>query len=84
MNEDIIGMEDMAAVYQVTDGFGIDREAISVPLEKADPGSVTRGPDGEIEITVPVAATNESWLDFLRNELLRLGLQIQASDEDSG
>ena len=34
MEPEIIGMDDMLAVYEITDLFGIDRESISVPLEK--------------------------------------------------
>ena len=43
MSEQIIGMDDMMAVYEVTDRFGIDRETISVPLEKEGHGNVVRG-----------------------------------------
>lgn len=49
MAEDIIGMEDMMAIYEVTDRFGIDRESISVPLEKAGAGRVAREPRGVIQ-----------------------------------
>ena len=28
MSEEIIGMDDMMAIYEVTDRFGIDRESI--------------------------------------------------------
>ena len=42
MSEQIIGMDDMMAVYEVTDLFGIDRETISVPLEREGQGSVSR------------------------------------------
>ena len=52
MTEDIIGMREMGAIFSVTDGFGISREQISVPLEKEDPGVVRRLPTGEIEIVV--------------------------------
>ena len=47
MPGEIIGMEDMMAIYEVTDRFEIDRETISVPLEKLGDGSVTgeRGRD---------------------------------------
>ena len=83
MNEDIIGMTDMAAIYDVTDRFGIDREAISVPLEKAERGSVKKDPSGELEITVPAVAAADKWIDFLRSELELLGFELRDIDEDS-
>ena len=54
MADKIIVMDDMMAVYDVTDLFGIDRETISVPLGKEGSGSVIGGPGGDVEITVPV------------------------------
>ena len=77
MSEQIIGMDDMMAVYEVTDLFGIDRETISVPLERGGQGSVTRGPDGGIEITVPAAVPTRDWLPILTEELRALGFEPQ-------
>ena len=53
MVEGIIGMDDMGLIFQVTDAMGIDRESISVPLGKEDPGAVRKLPSGEVEIVVP-------------------------------
>ena len=82
MSEQIIGMDDMMAVYEVTDLFGIDRETISVPLEREGRGSVTRGPDGGIEITVPAAVPTRDWLPSLTEELRALGFEPQDEEED--
>ena len=38
MADGIIGMEDMDAIFSVTDSFGIHRESVSVELSKEDPG----------------------------------------------
>ena len=46
MSEEIIGMDDMMAIYEVTDRFGIDRESIGVPLEKDGDGAVRRESGG--------------------------------------
>ena len=40
MVESIIGMRDMGLIFEITDAMGIDRESISVPLGKEDPGAV--------------------------------------------
>ena len=82
MTDDIIGMGDMMAVYEVTDLFGIDRETISVPLEKSGTGAVERQPDGGVEITVPATTGTREWLPALRSELELLGFELQDEDED--
>lgn len=77
MVEGIIGMEDMGLIFEVTDAMGIDRESISVPLEKEDPGAVRRLPNGEIEIVVPVSVPREEWVETLRAELEKLGFEME-------
>lgn len=77
MLEGIIGMEDMGLIFEVTDAMGIDRESISVPLEKEDPGAVRRLPGGEIEIVVPVSVPEEEWAATLRAELEKLGFEME-------
>ena len=83
MTEEIIGMDDMMAVYEVTDAFGIDRETISVPLEKEGDGAVSRQLDGSIEITVPSATPVRDWLPALRTSLQELGFEPSDDDAES-
>ncbi|MBI2856311.1 MAG: hypothetical protein HYX93_05640 [Chloroflexi bacterium] len=80
MTDDIIGMHDMGAIFEVTDAFGIDRESISVPLEKEDPGAVRSLPGGEIEIVVPASVPIEAWAATLQAELERLGFEPVEED----
>ena len=76
---DIITMEDMATLYEMTDEMGIDREAINVELAKEDPGSWSKGTSGMsnqevIEITLPASTPLADWLPTLRaglEELIR-------------
>ena len=82
MSEQIIGMDDMMAVYEVTDRFGIDRETISVPLEKEGHGNVVRGPDGGVEITVPAETSTRDWLPNLTEDLRALGFEPQDEEDD--
>jgi hypothetical protein len=67
-------MTDMAVVFTVTDKLGIDRELVSVPLEKEDPGGVQILSSGEIEIVVPLTIPLEQWAVTLGNELRNLGV----------
>ena len=70
MAEDLITMEDMAAIFEVTDALGIHRESVRVELNKEDPGSIQRVADGMVEITLPA---NESVQVFCRK--LRIDLE---------
>ncbi len=71
--ENMINMEDMGLVFQVTDELGIDRESIRVDLTKEDPGSVQQRDDGAIEIVVPFTMPVDEWLPSLDSELRALG-----------
>lgn len=75
--DEIITMEDMAAVYEVTDELGIDRESINVELGKEDPGAWGKGSGGMmkrevIEITLPATTPLDEWLPVLREGLSAL------------
>ena len=80
--ESLIDMGDMRLVFQVTDALGIDRERVSVPLEKQDPGQVQRLPSGEVQITIPLTAPLEAWLPTLRARLEALGFQEVEEDAE--
>ena len=82
MSEQIIGMDDMMAVYEATDLFGIDRETISVPLEREGQGRVSRVADGGVEITVPAETPTRDWLPTLTKELHALGFEQTDEEED--
>ena len=77
MVESIIGMHDMGLIFEVTDAMGIDRESISVPLGKEDPGAVRKLPTGDIEIVVPESIPLEDWLGTLQAELEKLGYEME-------
>ncbi len=82
MADDIIGMDDMMAVYEVTDRFGIDRETISVPLEKSGAGAVSRQLTGGVEITVPATVPILEWLPTLEAELRGSGFLLLEDEDD--
>lgn len=82
MPDDIISMDDMMAVFEVTDRFGIDREQISVPLEKSGLGAVRLDASGGLEIVVPAQVPTRAWLPDLQSELERMGFQAREEDEE--
>ena len=81
MTDDIISMEDMMALYEVTDRYGIDREQISVPLEKSGAGSLSLQPSGTVEITIPAEMPTRDWLPSLEEDLRSNGF-LEVEDDD--
>ncbi len=75
MAEELIGMDDMAAIFDVTDALGIHRESVRVELTKEDPGSIQRVADGMVEITLPVNESAEVFCRKLRIDLEAMGFQ---------
>lgn len=80
--EEIIGMREMGAIFSVTDDYGINRESISVPLEKTDPGEVIWLPGGELEIVVPLTVDIDNWLGTLKSSLEELGFTLTDTEEE--
>ena len=75
MAEELIGMEDMEAIFEVTDALGIHRESVRVELTKEDPGSIQRVADGMVEITLPVNESAEIFCRKLRINLEAMGFE---------
>ena len=87
MAEDLITMEDMAVIFEVTDALGIHRESVRVELNKEDPGSIQRVADGMVEITLPANESVEVFCRKLRIDLEAMGFESSDSvigydDED--
>ena len=74
-------MDDMMAIYEITDRFGIDREHITVPLEKENEGEVTCTSSTDVKITAPATFEMSRWQLILHEELLRLGFALQEQDD---
>lgn len=79
MDNDIINMRDMGMVFEVTDAMGIDREDISVPLEKEDPGDVHMLDGSNVEIVIPLSIDITDWVGELRQKLEFLGFEFDES-----
>jgi len=60
-----VGMKEIDAIFAVTDGLGIPREMLVIPLGPATPGRVRRLPSGKLEITVESARPLDEWLKEL-------------------
>jgi len=60
-----VGMREINAIFEVTDGLGIHREMLVIPLGPATPGRVRRLPSGKLEITVEGTRAFDEWLHEL-------------------
>jgi hypothetical protein len=62
---EVVTMKEIDAIFAVTDGLGIHREALVIPLGPATPGRVRRLPSGKLEIVVEASRPLEEWLQEL-------------------
>ena len=62
---DVVTMKEIDAIFEVTDGLGIHREMLVIPLGPATPGRVRRLPSGKLEITVESSRPLDEWLKDL-------------------
>ncbi len=69
-----VTIDDMRAIFEITDAMGIHREQIKVPLAPSGTGSVTRS-DGVIRIVVPADRALADWLPELRAALESFGFE---------
>lgn len=57
-----VGMKEINAIFAVTDGLGIHREMLVIPLGPTTPGRVRRLPSGKLEITVEGTRPFDDWV----------------------
>ena len=62
---DVVSMKEIDAIFVVTDGLGIHREQLVIPLGPASPGRVRRLLNGKYEITVEAERPLDEWLKEL-------------------
>ena len=62
---DVVTMKEIDAIFEVTDGLGIHREMLVIPLGPGSPGRVRRLPSGKLEIIVDAQRPIEEWVQEL-------------------
>jgi hypothetical protein len=68
-----VTMREIEAIFAVTDGLGVSREALAIPLMPRTPGRVRRLPNGRVEI-VADAADFAGFVGRLEAELRAAGV----------
>jgi hypothetical protein len=59
-----VGMEEITKIFVVTDGMGINRESLVIPLGTGK-GRVRKLPSGKLEIIVDAETPIDEWLEGL-------------------
>jgi len=61
-------------ILELTDSFGLHREAVVIPLATDDQDDVVALPDHRLRITVPKNRPFDEWLVELRSKLTNMDL----------
>lgn len=78
MSERFVTPEQIERIHQVTDTFGLFRDAVVVPLVGRDPGMEQILPDGKLLIRPPSGKAFEAWYGGLADRLADLDLRRTA------
>lgn len=60
-----VSFQHITRILDVTDGLGLNREWVEIPLSPESPGAVRRLPSGKLEIIVDADRPFEQWLSEL-------------------
>ncbi|HRA98774.1 MAG TPA: hypothetical protein PLF68_17650, partial [Nitrospira sp.] len=58
-------------ILDVTDGLGLNREWVEIPLSPESPGRVRKLQNGKLEIIVDADQPFEAWLGTLEQQIQR-------------
>ena len=64
-----VTIREIEAIFQITDGLGISREMLIIPLRPRHPGQVRRTPSGKLEIVVESEGEFATFLASLAAEI---------------
>jgi hypothetical protein len=71
---DVLLEGQVRRIFEVTDGFRLDRDQVVVPLAGDERGLEMILPDGKLLIRAPGGRAFEPWFEDLRGRLGRLDL----------
>jgi hypothetical protein len=60
-----VSFQQISRILDVTDGLGLNREWVEIPLSPESPGVVRMLPSGKLEIVVDADQPFEQWLAAL-------------------
>ena len=74
-------MQEMSAVFELTDELEIWREKVEVPLLREGAGRIRRLASGKIEITLPENEDPRAWLQASRERIVEIAGDLLGSAE---
>lgn len=61
----VVSFQQISRILEVTDGLGLNREWVEIPLSPESPGQVRRLKNGKLEIIVDAEQPFDQWLSVL-------------------
>ncbi|MDR4480883.1 MAG: hypothetical protein R3B37_14205 [Nitrospira sp.] len=71
MSLNAVSFQQISRILDVTDGLGLNREWVEIPLSPETPGLVRKLPNGKLEIIVDADQPFEEWLGTLDQHIRR-------------
>jgi hypothetical protein len=65
MGLEAVSFQQISRILEVTDGLGLNREWVEIPLSPESPGLVRRLQNGKLEIIVDAELPFDQWLTVL-------------------
>ncbi|MCS6264660.1 MAG: hypothetical protein H8K11_12980 [Nitrospira sp.] len=66
---EVVSFQLISRILDVTDGLGLNREWVEIPLSPESPGRVRKLPNGKLEIIVDADQPFEDWLGTLEQQI---------------
>ena len=67
-----VSFQQISRILELTDGLGLNREWVEIPLSPETPGVVRKLPNGKLEIVVDAEQPFEEWLGALEQHIRRV------------
>lgn len=67
-----VSFQQISRILDITDGLGLNREWVEIPLSPESPGLVRKLSNGKLEIIVDADQPFEEWLGTLEQHIRRV------------
>ena len=67
-----VSFQQISRILELTDGLGLNREWVEIPLSPETPGVVRKLPNGKLEIVVDAEQPFEEWRGALEQHIRRV------------
>lgn len=67
----VVSFKQISEILEITDGLGLNREWVEIPLSPEGEGTVRKLPNGKLEIVVAADQPFDQWLASLSDAIKR-------------